>query len=70
MAHTVAAKIIEIERIDRLAMNAEMRLNATLREIERHRATFGKALRSATDEVMDAEYEDVEVPRIKEEKAA
>jgi hypothetical protein len=70
MAHTLAAKIIEIERIDRLAMNAEMRRNAALREIERHRGTFGKALRSATDEVVDAEFEPVEAPQIDNKKAA
>jgi len=62
-ALTVANKISEIERIDRLAMNAEMRRNTALREIERHRATFGEALRAATDEVVDAE---VEAPRIEE----
>jgi predicted DNA-binding protein (UPF0251 family) len=65
-ALTVANKISEIERIDRLAMNAEMRRNTALREIERHRATFGEALRAATDEVVDAEFEPVEAPRIEE----
>ena len=70
IALTVAAKIAEIERIERLAMNAEMRRNATLREIERHRATFGKPLRSATDEVVDAEFEQVEAPQLENKKAA
>jgi hypothetical protein len=70
IAHTLAAKITEIERIDRLATNAAMRRNAALREIERHRATFGKELRSATDEVVDADYEPVEAPQIENKKAA
>jgi hypothetical protein len=69
-ALTVANKISEIERIDGLVMNAEMRRNAALREIERHRTTFGKALRSATDEVVDAEFEPVEAPQIDNKKAA
>ena len=70
MALTLAAKITEIERIDRLAMNAETRRNAALHEIERHRTTFGQALRSATDEVVDAEFESVEAPQIANKKAA
>jgi hypothetical protein len=70
MALTLAAKITEIERIDRLATNAEMRRNAALREIERYRAGFAKALRSATDEVVDAEFEPVEAPQIENKEAA
>ena len=52
-------QITEIERIDRLAMNAELRRNAALREIERHRASFGQALRRASNDVVDAQFEQV-----------
>jgi hypothetical protein len=37
MAQTLALKIDEIERIDRMTMTTEARRNAALREIERHR---------------------------------
>jgi hypothetical protein len=70
MAHTVAAKITEIERFDRLTMNAELRRNAALRELERHRASFGQALRRASDEVVDGQFEQVEAPQIDDRKAA
>ena len=53
MAHTLAAKITEIGLIDRLTMNAELRRNAALREIERHLVSFGQALRRASDEIVD-----------------
>jgi hypothetical protein len=66
MAHTFAAKITEIERIDRLTMNAELRRNAALREIERHRASFGQALRRASNE----QFEQVEAPQIEGRDAA
>ena len=69
MAHTLAAKITEIERIDRLTMNAELRRNAALREIERHRASFGQALRRASDEVVDGQFEQV-APQIEDREAA
>jgi hypothetical protein len=51
--------IDSVERIDRMVMNAEARRNATLREIERHRSCMAEALRRATDDVVDAEFEDV-----------
>jgi hypothetical protein len=70
MAHTFAAKITEIERFDRLTMNAEIRRNAALREIEHHRASFSQALRQASDEVVDAQFEQVEAPQIENRKAA
>jgi hypothetical protein len=69
-ALTVAKKISEIEHINHWTMNAEMRRNAALREIERHRATFGKALRSVSDNVVDAEFEPIEAPQIEGQKAA
>jgi hypothetical protein len=50
MAATLALRIAEIERIDRMAASAEARRNATIREIVRHRehAPFAARLRKAT----------------------
>ncbi len=56
---TISANVDAVERIDRIGMNAEVRRNAALREIERHRAGVAAALRRATDDVPDAEFEDV-----------
>jgi hypothetical protein len=42
-----------------MIMNAEARRNAALREIERHRASIAEALRRVTDDIVDAEFEDV-----------
>jgi hypothetical protein len=46
-AQTLALKIDEFERIDRLAANSEARRNAALRELERHREAVGRRLRNA-----------------------
>jgi hypothetical protein len=70
MAYALEAKISEIERIGHLTMQAEKRRNDALREIERHRATVGKALRSATDEIVDADFEPVATRQIEDKKAA
>ncbi|MDR7039975.1 hypothetical protein J2X36_004753 [Methylobacterium sp. BE186] len=48
-------KLQDLERIDRMVMNAEDRRDALLREIERKRASFGKGLRAATDDIIDVE---------------
>src|SRR5215813_13906889 len=56
MARTLALKIHEIERIDRMTMAAEARRNAILREIERHRATFARTLRRTVEDVEDADF--------------
>lgn len=56
---TIGPKIDAVERIDRMIMNAEARRNAALREIERHRTAVAEALRRATDDIVDAEFEDV-----------
>jgi hypothetical protein len=69
-ALTFAAKIVEIERFDRMIMNAEIRRNAALREIERHRARFSQALRRASDGYVDAQSEPVEALPIEDQKAA
>jgi hypothetical protein len=51
--------IESVERIDRMAMSAEARRSAALREIERNRAGIAEALRHATDDVVDAVFEEV-----------
>jgi hypothetical protein len=53
------ARIEIFERIDRMAMAAEARRNAALRELERHRASLAQALRQASDDIIEAEYQDV-----------
>jgi hypothetical protein len=58
-AQALSANIDTIERIDRMVMNAEGRRNAALRELERHRSATAAALRRATDDVVDGEFEDV-----------
>ena len=57
--------IDHVERINKLAMAAEARRNAALREIDRHRATFAQNLRQSIQKTVDAEFEVVESPRKK-----
>jgi hypothetical protein len=66
MAYGLAAGISEIERIDHMTMQAEKRRDRVLHEIERYRAGFGKALRSAIEDIVDAEFEPVEAPQIED----
>jgi hypothetical protein len=58
-ARALSAEIENFERMDRMVMNAEARRNAALRELERHRMTLAQALRQASDNVIDADFEDV-----------
>ncbi len=51
MAETLEGKIDSFERFDRLLASSEARRNNALREIERHRAALGAAVRQAIDEV-------------------
>jgi hypothetical protein len=46
------------ERTDKLLASAELRRNALLREIDQRRASFANRVRTATDEIIDAEYAD------------
>ena len=69
MAQTLAANIRQIESIDRMVGGAEARRNVALREIDRHRATLGAALRQAADEVLDAEFKEIQ-PSLAEGEAA
>jgi hypothetical protein len=68
IADTFAEKLSYIERIDRLTAIAESRRNASLHEIERHRAVFGETLRRSVQEIEDAEFEVIEKTSAKGEK--
>ena len=70
MAQTLSVMIENVERIDRMIMNAEMRRNAVLHEVELHRKTLGQALRRVNGEVEDGEFEEIEAPQITDRKAA
>jgi hypothetical protein len=70
MALTLSEKLDDIERIDRMIATAELRRIAVLREIDRHRATLGEALRRAAQQIEDAEFERVEEKQSAERDAA
>jgi hypothetical protein len=59
-ATTLASRMDDFERIDRMLSSAEARRNNALREIDHHREALGAAIRGAIDEVTDAEFRDVE----------
>jgi hypothetical protein len=69
MAEGLMNNIGTIERIDRLITIAETRRNASLREIDRHRAALGEAVRRNVQEV-DGEFEVVETTRREGKSAA
>jgi hypothetical protein len=58
-AHTLALRIDDVERIDRMIMLTEIRRAAALREIERHRAAFAQGLHQAlaAEDVSEADAE-------------
>jgi hypothetical protein len=60
MAKTLEGEIDSFERFDRMLASSEARRNNALREIERHRAALGAAVRQAIDGVHDAEFRDVD----------
>jgi hypothetical protein len=65
MACTLAVRISEIERIDRMAASAEARRAAALREIGHHRehAPFAARLRdAAAAQIADAEFTEIAAP--------
>jgi hypothetical protein len=78
IGHTVESVTAEVfvatsealERVDRMTMSAESRRNATLRDIERHRSSFARALRRTSEEVVEAEFEDVAPNRRAQKDAA
>ena len=58
-AQTLAKKIDEFERIERLIANAEARRNTALRELDRHREAVGRRLKNALD-TEDAHFVDAD----------
>ncbi len=70
MAQTLALKLDQVDRIDRMLMSAEARRNSVLREIDRHRASVAQALRQAVKDIEDAQFEEVEAKKIADQKAA
>jgi hypothetical protein len=58
-AETFFVMIDDIERADRMIMNAEARRNAALREVDRHRSSVAQSLRRVSEEAVEAEFEDV-----------
>jgi len=59
MAHTLRARLTDIERFDRLIAAAETRRDATLRNIAAYRVEFAQTVRRAAQNVEDAEYTDI-----------
>jgi hypothetical protein len=57
MARTLAARIEDVERIERMMTAAEARRDSILRELERRRAGAAARLRRAMAEAEDAEFE-------------
>ncbi len=64
IAKTLEDRIDPFERFDRMLASSEARRNNALREIERHRAALGAAVRQAIDEVQDAEFRDVDTGEV------
>ena len=60
MAETLSFKLDDVERIDRMIATAEGRRNAILRELDRHRRTWGQDLRPAAQQIEDAEFKVIE----------
>jgi hypothetical protein len=51
LGEALASRIDVFERLDRMLASSEARRNNALREIDRHRAALGAAMRQAIDEV-------------------
>jgi hypothetical protein len=65
MAETMSVEIELVEKMDRMIASAEIRRNATLREIERRRSDLAARLREATrdaDNVQEAEFQMIDAP--------
>jgi hypothetical protein len=70
MAQTLSISLDDIERIDRLIATAEVRRNAILREVDRHRSTWGQNLRQAVQQIEPAEIKVIETKPAKNRSAA
>jgi hypothetical protein len=65
MAETMSKEIELVEKMDRMIASAEIRRNATLREIERRRSDFAARLRQTMqqrDNVEEATFQVIEAP--------
>jgi hypothetical protein len=56
-ARAAGRHLDELERLTTLAVGAEARWAAALRELDRHRSTLGRAVREAASEIEDASFE-------------
>ena len=70
MAQTLSISLDDIERIDRMIATAEVRRNAILREVDRHRTTWGHELRRAAQQAEEAGFELIEAQSDKTKTAA
>jgi hypothetical protein len=68
-ASVLVDRLPMIERMDRLIAGAEARRNAAFRELERHRANLARLLRDTSDDVIDAQCEDVPALAAKEKNS-
>jgi hypothetical protein len=64
-----ADKLDYIERLDRLISTAESRRNASLHDIERHRAVLGEMLRRRVVEIEEDEFKGIEATPAKRKDA-
>src|SRR5262249_50914352 len=70
MAQTLSLKLNDIERIDRMIATAEGRRNAILREVDRHRTTWGRNLHQAAQQIEATEIKVIETKPAKKRSAA
>ena len=59
IAKIIVDKLETIEQLDRLISSAETRRHIALRELDRHCVNLARALRQASDGVVDAVFKDV-----------
>lgn len=69
-AEAVVKKLDDIERFDHQISIAESRRDASLHELDRHRAGLGEKLRRSVHEVVDAKFEVIETIPTKGKNAA
>jgi hypothetical protein len=70
MAQTLSISLDDVERIDRMIATAEVRRNAILREVDRHRTTWGQELRRAAQQAEEAGFKLIEAQSDKTKTAA
>jgi hypothetical protein len=70
MAQTLSISLDDIERIDRMIATAEVRRNAILREVDRHRTTWGQELRRAAQQAEEGGFKLIEAQSNKTKTAA